>query len=65
VLGRRAAALRCGHGAHVHGGGVEAQGVAIVAAGRLRDALGQDRVLSIGQVELLAAAARLRLRPAA
>jgi hypothetical protein len=39
--------------------------VAIVAAGRLRDALGYDRVLSDVEVELLAAAARLRLRPAA
>jgi hypothetical protein len=65
LVGARAAALLCVHGAHVHGGGVEAQGVAIVAAGRLRDALGQDRVLSNGEVGLLAAAARLRLRPAA
>jgi hypothetical protein len=40
-------------------------GVAIVPAGRLREALGQDRVLSDANVELLAAAARLRLRPAA
>jgi hypothetical protein len=59
------AALVCVHGAHVHGGGVDAHGVAIVAAGRLRDALGQDRVLSDAEVALLAAAARLRLRPAA
>jgi hypothetical protein len=65
LLGTRAAALVCVHGAHVHGGGLHAQGVAIVAAGRLRDALGHDRVLSNGEVEPLAAAARLRLRPAA
>jgi hypothetical protein len=32
---------------------------------RLRDGLGQDRVLSDGDVELLAATARIRLRPAA
>jgi hypothetical protein len=36
-----------------------------VPAGRLRDALGQDRVLSDAEVALLAATARLRLRPAA
>jgi hypothetical protein len=65
LLGSSAAALLCVHGAHVHGGGADAHGVAIVAAGRLRDALGQDRVLSDAEVELLAAAARLRLRPAA
>jgi hypothetical protein len=65
MLGTRAAALLCVHGAHVHGGGLHAQGVAIVPAGGLRDALGQDRVLSDADVELLAAAARLRLRPAA
>jgi Nuclease-related domain len=65
LLGSGAAALLCVHGAHVQGGGVDAHGVAIVAAGRLRDALGDDRVLSDADVELLAAAARLRLRPAA
>jgi len=65
LLGSGATALLCVHGAHVHGGGVHAHGVAIVAAGRLRDALGYDRVLSDVEVELLAAAARLRLRPAA
>ena len=32
VLGSRAAALLCVHGAHVHGGGLHAQGVAIVPA---------------------------------
>jgi hypothetical protein len=65
LLGTRAAALLCVHGAHVHGGGLHAHGVAIVPAGRLRDALGQDRVLSDADVQLVAAAARLRLRPAA
>src|SRR5215216_5215126 len=65
LLGTRATTLVCVHGAQVHGGGGEAQGVAIVPAGRLRDALGQDRVLSDADVQLLAAAARPRLRPAA
>jgi hypothetical protein len=65
LLGTRAAALLCVHGAHVHGGGLHAHGVAIVPAGGLRDALGQDRVLSDADIQLLAAAARLRLRPAA
>jgi hypothetical protein len=65
LLGTRAAALLCVHGAHVHGGGLHAHGVAIVPAGGLRDALGQDRVLSDADVQLVAAAARLRLRPAA
>jgi Nuclease-related domain len=65
LLGTRTTALVCVHSAQVHGGGGEAQGVAIVPAGRLRDALGQDRVLSDADVQLLAATARLRLRPAA
>jgi hypothetical protein len=65
LLGTRAAALLCVHGAYVQGGGADARGVAIVPAGRVRDALGQDRVLSDADVELLAATARLRLRPAA
>jgi hypothetical protein len=65
LLGTRAAALLCVHGAHIDRGGLNAQGVAIVPAGRLRDALGRDRVLSDGDVELLAATARMRLRPAA
>jgi hypothetical protein len=33
LLGTRAAALLCVHGAHVHGGGLHAHGVAIVPAG--------------------------------
>jgi hypothetical protein len=65
LLGTRAAALLCVHGAHVHGGGVAAHGVAIVSARRLHEALGHDQVLSDGDVELLAATARMRLRPAA
>jgi Nuclease-related domain len=65
VLGTRAAALLCVHGAHVHGGGLHAQGVAIVPAHLLRSALGYDRVLSDADVELLATTAWSRLRPAA
>jgi hypothetical protein len=64
VLGTRVAALLCVHGAHVHGGGLHAQGVAIVPAHLLRSALGYDRVLSDAEVALLAATARMRLRPA-
>ncbi len=64
LLGTRIAALLCVHGAHVHGGGLHAQGVAIVPAHLLRGALGDDRVLSDADVELLAATARMRLRPA-
>jgi len=65
LLGTRAAALLCVHGAHVQQGGVAAHGVAIVPARRLHEALGHDQVLSDGGVELLAATARMRLRPAA
>jgi hypothetical protein len=65
VLGSRAAALLCVHGAHVQGGGLHAQGVAIVPAHLLRSALGYDRVLSDADVELLAATAWTSLRPAA
>jgi hypothetical protein len=64
VLGSRAAALLCVHGAHVQGGGLHAQGVAIVPAYLMRGALGQDRVLSDAGVGVLATTARLRLRPA-
>jgi hypothetical protein len=64
VLGTRAAALLCVHGAHVDRGGLNSHGVAIVPAGGLRDALGRNRVLPDGDVELLAATARMRLRPA-
>jgi Nuclease-related domain len=65
LLGTRAAALLSVHGAHVQQGGVAAHGVAIVPARRLHEALGHDQVLSDGDVELLAATARMRLRPAA
>jgi hypothetical protein len=65
LLGSRAAALLCIHGAHVHSGGLHAQGVAIVPAHLLRSALGYDRVLSDADVELLATNACSRLRPAA
>ena len=65
VLGSRAAALLCVHGAHVHGGSLDAQGVAIVPAHLLRAALGYDRVLSDADVELLATTAWTSLRPAA
>jgi Nuclease-related domain len=65
LLGTRTAALVCVHGAHVHGGGVDAQGVAIAPAHLLRSALGYDRVLSDADVELLATTAWTSLRPAA
>jgi Nuclease-related domain len=64
VLGTRTAALLCVHGAHVHGGGLHAQDVAIVPAHLLRTALGYDRVLSDADVELLATTAWTSLRPA-
>jgi hypothetical protein len=65
ILGTRAVALLCVHGAHVQGGGLHAQGVAIVPAHLLRSALGYDRVLTDADVALLATAAWSRLRPAA
>jgi Nuclease-related domain len=65
LLGTRITALLCVHGAHVQGGGLEAQGVAIVPAARLRDALGHDRVLSDADIQRYAATAQMRLRPAA
>jgi hypothetical protein len=64
LLGTRIAALLCVHGAHVHGGGLDARGVAIVPAHLLRSALGQDRVLSDAEVAMLAATATTRLHPA-
>jgi hypothetical protein len=64
ILGTRSVALLCVHGAHVHGGGLHAQGVAIVPAHLLRGALGYDRVLSAEQVAVLAGTAQARLRPA-
>jgi hypothetical protein len=65
LLGIRAAALVCVHGAHVHGGGLDVQGVAVVPAHLLRSALGYERVLSDAEVALLVASARASLRPAA
>jgi hypothetical protein len=65
LLGILVAPLVCVHGAHVQGGGLDAQGVAIVPATLLRSALGYERVLSEVDVELLAAAAWTILRPAA
>jgi hypothetical protein len=65
VLGSRATPLLCVHGAHVHGGGLHGQGVAVVPAHLLRSALGYDWVLSDADVELLATTAWSRLRPAA
>jgi hypothetical protein len=64
LLGTRIHPLLCVHGAHVHGGGLHAQGVAIVPAHLLRSALGYDRVLSDADVELLTTTAGTRLRPA-
>jgi hypothetical protein len=63
--GTRIAALLCVHGAHVQGGGLHAQGVAIVPARLLRGALGYDRELSDADVDLLATTAWTSLRPAA
>jgi hypothetical protein len=65
LLGIPAAPLLCVHGAHVQGGGLHAQGVALVPAARLPLALGSDRLLSDADVELLAATAWTRLWPAA
>jgi hypothetical protein len=65
VLATRATPLLCVHGAHVQGGGLDAHGVAIVPAYLLRSALGEDRVLSDADVDLLATTAWSRLRPAA
>ena len=42
LLGVPAAALICVHGARIQGGGLHAQGVAVVPASRLRGALGSD-----------------------
>jgi hypothetical protein len=65
LLGTRVHPLLCVHGAHVYGGGLHAQGVAIVPAHLLRSALGYDRVLSDADVALLATTAWTSLRPAA
>ena len=65
LLGTRIHPLVCVHGAHVQGGGLHAQGVGIVPASPLRSALGDDRVLSDAEVELLATTVWTRLHPAA
>jgi Nuclease-related domain len=65
LLGTRTATLLCVHGAHVHGGGLHAQGVGIVPASLLRGALGGDRVLSDADMELFTTTAWTRLHPAA
>jgi hypothetical protein len=64
LLGVPTAPLICVHGAHIQGGGLHAQGVAVVPASLLRGALGSDQVLSEVDIELLAATTRMRLRPA-
>jgi hypothetical protein len=65
LLGVPVAPLLCVHGALVQGGGLRAQGVAIVPAFLLRSALGYEQLLSDADVELYAATTRLRLGPAA
>jgi Nuclease-related domain len=65
LLGTRIQPLLCVHSANVQGGGLEAQGVAIVPAQLLRSALGDERVLSDADVALLATTAWTSLRPAA
>jgi Nuclease-related domain len=65
LLATHTTPLVCVHGAHVHGGSLHAQGVAIVPARLLRGALGYDRVLLDADVELLATTARTSLRSAA
>ena len=64
LLGVPVAPLVCVHGAQIQGGGLCAQGVAVVPATLLRSALGSDQVLSEVDVERYAATARMRLRPA-
>jgi hypothetical protein len=64
LLGVPVAPLLCVHGARIQGGGLHAQGVAVVPATRLRLALGYDQVLSEVDIERYAITARIRLRPA-
>ena len=64
LLGVPVAPLVCVHGAHIQGGGLRAQGVAIVPATLVRSALGHDQLLSDTNIERFAATARMRLRPA-
>jgi hypothetical protein len=65
LLGAPTAGLVCVHGAQVQGGGLDAQGVAIVPAHLLRSAIGDDQVLSDVEVARLATTAWISLRPAA
>jgi hypothetical protein len=64
LLGVPVAPLVCVHGAQIQGGGLRAQGVAVVPAGRLRRALGADQLLSEADIQRYAATARMRLRTA-
>jgi hypothetical protein len=64
LLGVPVAPLVCVHGAQIQGGGLCAQGVAVVHASLLRRALGYEQVLSDSDIERYAATARMRLRPA-
>jgi hypothetical protein len=64
LLGVPVVPLVCVHGAHIQGGGLRAQGVAIVPATLVRSALGHDQLLSDTDIERFAATARMRLRPA-
>jgi hypothetical protein len=64
LLGVPVAPLVCVHGAYIQGGGLRAQGVAVVPATLLRLALGDDQVLSEVDVKRYAVTARMRLRPA-
>jgi hypothetical protein len=65
LLGIPVAPLICVHGAHVQGGGLRAQGIAIVPAFLVRAALGYDQVLSEVDVKRYGGTAWSRLRPAA
>ena len=65
LLGVPVAPLVCVHGAHIQGGGLCAQGVAIVPATLLRDTLGHDQLLPDADIQRYAATARTSLRPAA
>jgi Nuclease-related domain len=64
LLGVPVAPLVCVHGARIQGGGLYAQGVAVVPATQLRGALGHDQVLSEVDIERYAATTRTSLRPA-
>jgi Nuclease-related domain len=64
LLGVPVAPLICVHGAHIQGGGLRAQGVAIIPARLLRSALGYDQVLSEVDIQRYAATARTQLCPA-